>query len=81
MRRCKHGQQFRLLFVTPFAGSGTTLVVAARLDRNYFGIEINPEYKENHIDVRLKEAETGIPIAAARSGHRGLFEKAPAERR
>ena len=30
--------------IDPFAGSGTTMEVAARLGRNSIGIEINPEY-------------------------------------
>jgi site-specific DNA-methyltransferase (adenine-specific) len=30
----------------PFCGSGTTLSVARKLDRNAIGIEINPKYKE-----------------------------------
>jgi DNA modification methylase len=30
----------------PFAGSGTTCVVAQRTGRNYIGIELNPEYVE-----------------------------------
>jgi len=30
----------------PFNGSGTTGVVAAKLNRNYIGIELNPEYVE-----------------------------------
>ena len=30
----------------PFAGSGTTGVVAKRLGRNFTGIEINPEYRQ-----------------------------------
>ncbi len=28
----------------PFAGAGTTLVVAKRLGRNYLGVELNPDY-------------------------------------
>jgi len=32
--------------VDPFIGSGTTAVVCARLRRNYFGIDISPEYCE-----------------------------------
>jgi hypothetical protein len=57
-----------------FMGSGTTAVVAAKLGRNYWGCEINPEYKENHIDERVREAETGISIEEARAGQRGLWE-------
>ena len=30
----------------PFSGAGTTGLVAARFDRNYIGIELNPEYAE-----------------------------------
>jgi site-specific DNA-methyltransferase (adenine-specific) len=39
----------------PFMGSGTTAVVAKKLNRNYLGIELNPEYariaKERIADV------------------------------
>lgn len=38
----------------PFAGSGTTMEVAARLGRNSVGIEINPEYV-NLIEQRCHE--------------------------
>ena len=62
------------LVLDPFMGSGTTAVVAAKLGRNYFGCEINPEYKENHIDDRVREAETGVPIEEARAGQGALFE-------
>lgn len=32
------------IVLDPFAGAGTTLVVAKKLHRNYLGIEINPDY-------------------------------------
>lgn len=38
----------------PFLGSGTTAVVAKRLNRNYIGIEIHPEYIE-YAQQRFKE--------------------------
>jgi len=62
------------LVCDPFMGSGTTAVVAAKLGRNYFGCEINPEYKENHIDKRVRAIESGVPIAAAQAGQKALFE-------
>jgi DNA modification methylase len=43
----------RCLILDPFAGSGTTLAVAAQLGRDYCGIEIAEEYK-SLIDKRLK---------------------------
>ena len=38
----------------PFAGSGSTLVAAKQLNRNYIGIEINPDYVKIAED-RLKQ--------------------------
>ena len=32
------------IVLDPFCGSGTTLIVAKKLGRNYLGIEINPKY-------------------------------------
>lgn len=32
--------------IDPFSGSGTTGIVACTNDRNYIGIELNPEYRE-----------------------------------
>ncbi len=35
------------LVLDPFSGSGTTLAVAARLGREYFGIDISEDYVAN----------------------------------
>ena len=34
----------------PFAGSGTTGVVAKRFGRNFIGIELNPEYRQMAVE-------------------------------
>ncbi|MEM3787028.1 MAG: site-specific DNA-methyltransferase, partial [Nitrososphaeria archaeon] len=34
------------IVLDPFAGSGTTLIASAMLDRMGLGLEINPKYKE-----------------------------------
>lgn len=44
------------LVVDPFCGSGTVLVAARMLERNYFGIEINPEYIKI-AKIRLKAVD------------------------
>jgi site-specific DNA-methyltransferase (adenine-specific) len=42
-----------------FMGSGTTGVVCKRLNRNFIGIELNPEYFEMAVDrINNKERET-----------------------
>lgn len=48
------------LVMDPFSGSGTTCVVAHKLKRNYFGIEISPDYVKD-ARKRVDESE-GLPI-------------------
>jgi DNA modification methylase len=46
------------IVLDPFMGSGTTAVVARKLNRNYIGFELNPEYTE--IANRKLNRELGI---------------------
>ncbi len=46
------------LVADPFSGSGTTCVVAARLGRRYFGVDISGEYVKHSID-RIAETLAG----------------------
>ncbi|QDV12470.1 DNA adenine methyltransferase YhdJ [Rosistilla oblonga] len=48
----------------PFAGSGTTLVVAKKLGRQWLGSELSPEYAAR-IEQRLDETEVGAPLSGA----------------
>jgi site-specific DNA-methyltransferase (adenine-specific) len=45
----------------PFSGSGTSLVVARKLGRNYCGIELNPDYA-CWTEKRIEQAETDKTI-------------------
>ncbi len=45
----------------PFAGSGTTLVVAKKLGRRYLGFELSPEYAAQ-VRSRLDAARVGQPL-------------------
>jgi len=45
----------------PFAGSGTTLVAATRLERVYVGYEANPTYAAT-AHVRLTEEQERLPV-------------------
>lgn len=58
----------------PFAGSGRTCAVAAKLNRDYIGVELNQEYIDKHAIPQITEAETGITIAEQKAGQIGLFE-------
>jgi len=59
----------------PFMGSGTVAAVAARLGRNYSGVELNPGYIKEQAKLRIAEAETCITIAEQKQGQMGLFEE------
>ncbi len=50
------------LVLDPFAGSGTTLVVAKKLGRAWIGFELSRQYAESAAD-RLAEAVEGSPLA------------------
>jgi site-specific DNA-methyltransferase (adenine-specific) len=49
------------LVLDPFAGSGTTLAVAKKLDRRYLGFELSPDYVKR-IEDRLARIESGQPL-------------------
>jgi DNA modification methylase len=48
--------------------------VAAQLRRDYILIDLKEEYCDM-VKERVSEGETGIPIAEARRGQKGLFEE------
>ena len=43
---CDAGDPIPQLVLDPFIGAGTTGLVAEQLGRNWFGIELNPDYVE-----------------------------------
>ena len=49
------------LVLDPFAGSGTTLVVARKLGRHYIGCELSEEYAAR-VESRLAAIEPGQPL-------------------
>jgi DNA modification methylase len=50
------------IVLDPFAGSGTTLVAAARLGRKWAGVELSTEYAA-HAMKRIKEEVLQLPLA------------------
>ncbi len=61
IRACSHRGE---IVLDPFAGSGTTLAVAKKLDRRYIGCELSPEYTRL-IRVRLRRIQPGDPLDGA----------------
>jgi site-specific DNA-methyltransferase (adenine-specific) len=51
----------------PFLGSGTSSVVAKKLERRYFGVEIDPYYT-SLAQKRLELADTDVSIQGYRDG-------------
>src|SRR5690606_13457068 len=56
----------KCIVLDPFAGSGTTLAVAERLQREAIGVELNPEYVKL-IEKRLSRVQ--IQMAFCRTAH------------
>jgi site-specific DNA-methyltransferase (adenine-specific) len=52
------------LVLDPFAGSGSTLITAKKLERDYLGFELSPNYAER-IRRRLDEVQPGDPLQGA----------------
>ena len=48
----------------PFGGSGTTLIVAKKLDRRFLGFELSKNYADQ-IHSRLKSTKIGDPLSGA----------------
>ena len=67
----------------PFAGSGTTLAVAKKLDRRFLGFELSADYAAA-IDKRLASVEVGQPLEGGPeplAGGRKTPEQPPARRK
>jgi len=61
IRACSHEGE---LVLDPFAGSGTTLAVAKKLNRRYLGFELSPQYAER-VEARLESIRPGDPLDGA----------------
>ncbi|MEL7087984.1 MAG: site-specific DNA-methyltransferase, partial [Planctomycetota bacterium] len=59
------------LVFDPFAGSGTTLAVANRLQREWLGCELSPEYRKKALQrIKADPAEKAAKPVVTKNGHR-----------
>lgn len=61
IRSCSHEGE---TVMDPFAGSGSTLIVAKKLNRRYLGFELSKNYAAN-VRQRLVQIKLGEPLAGA----------------
>ena len=61
IRACSHPGE---LVLDPFAGSGTTLVTAKKLERQWLGFELSPQYA-GQVQARLDAAAPGQALEGA----------------
>ena len=69
------------IVLDPFGGSGTTLVVAKKLDRRFLGFELSPDYAAQ-IQARLDAVKVGQPLeggAEPLAGGKGDGDEAEAQ--
>ena len=73
---CKCGCEDTIpcIVLDPFAGVGTTCIVAAQLNRDYIGIELKLEYAAMAREQLVAIEETAVPVHEARSGQMSLFK-------
>ncbi len=73
---CKCGikETVPAVVLDPFCGTATVCAVAAKLGRNYIGIELNPDYVKNQAEYRVAEGETGISKEEQKAGQLALFK-------
>lgn len=61
----KAGSRAGDTILDPFMGAGTTAIASVMLDRNFIGIELNPDYREIAIS-RIATARPAIGVECVR---------------
>jgi len=68
------------LVVDPFGGSGSTLIVAKKLERRCVGFELSENYA-SRIQKRLDETQEGQPLEGAEEPKTSALNTAAGKRR